>query len=165
MNRWDSFFMDVAIRSAEMSHALKMKVGAVAVRDRRIILCGFNGTPEGKPNDCEFKIYPTEQDIKQMSDEELREKFPYIDDQGSYHALVTRPEVMHAEENLILFSSKKGIALEGCEIYCTHQPCLNCARMIYGAGFTRVVYREPYRCNSGLEFLKSVQLPFEQYIE
>lgn len=165
MDRWDSFFMDVAIRTAEMSRAIKMKVGAVAVRDRRIVLCGFNGTPEGRPNECESRVYPSKQDLGWMTPEEIRKQYPYIDDRGAFYALVTRPEVMHAEENLILFSSKKGIALEGCEIFCTHQPCLNCARMIYGAGFTRVVYKEAYRCNDGIDFLRDIQFPVEQYIE
>lgn len=164
MNRWDSFFMDIATRTAAMSRAVKMRVGAVAVRQRRIVLCGFNGTPEGSSNECEHRIYPTSQDLGWMSHEEIRAQYPYIDDQGAHYGLVTRPEVMHAEENLILFSSKKGIALEGCEIFCTHQPCLNCARMIYGAGFTRVVYREPYHCDDGINFLRRVNLPFEQYV-
>jgi dCMP deaminase len=156
--------MDIAIRTAMMSRAIKMKVGAVAVREKRIVLCGFNGTPAGRPNECETRVYPTEKDLSWLSPEEIRTQFPYIDEQGEHYSLVTRAEVMHAEENLILFSSKKGIALEGCEIYCTHQPCLNCARMIYGAGFVRVVFKEPYRCNEGIEFLRSMQVPVEQYI-
>lgn len=159
MNRWDSLFMDIALRMAEMSHAKRMKVGAVAVRDRRVILCGFNGTPEGKSNVCEKRVYPSVSD----STEDMEKRFPYIDDQGDYYSLVTLPSVMHAEENIILYSSKKGIALEGCEIFCTHQPCLNCARMIYGAGFKRVVYKEEYRSKEGIDFLRDMQMTVEKY--
>jgi dCMP deaminase len=153
--------MDVAFRTAQMSRAIKMKVGAVAVRDRRIVLCGFNGTPEGMPNECETRVYPSSLD--HLAAEEIQTQYPYIDENGSCYALMTRPEVMHAEENLILFSSKKGIALEGCEIFCTHQPCLNCARMIYGAGFTRVVFKEKYHCDDGIDFLRYMRVPVEQY--
>lgn len=85
-SRWDDYFMDVAVRTAELSYAKRTKVGSIAVKERRIILCGYNGTPPGDDNSCE-----------ELVDGEL----------------VTKPAVLHAEENLIIFSSKYGISLNG----------------------------------------------------
>lgn len=124
--------MDVASRTSELSYAKRLKVGAVAVRDKRIICVGFNGTPPNSPNECE-------KDGK------------------------TLPNVLHAEENLILFAAKNGISLDGCSIYITHQPCLNCARMIFGSGITELVYKEMYRASEGLEFLESVGVTVRRY--
>lgn len=155
--------MDVAARTAATSHAEKMKVGAVAVRERRILLCGFNGTPAGTSNVCEETQFPSETDLAWMTPEELSQSFPYINSRGERYALVTRYDVLHAEENLILYAAKKGIALYECDLYCTHLPCLHCARMIFGAGIRRVVYREAYRDREGERFLRGVGLALEHY--
>lgn len=127
MNKWDDYFMGTAKRTAELSYASRLKVGAVAVRNKRIICIGFNGTPPELPNECEKDG-------------------------------VTLPTVLHAEENLILYAAKVGISLQGCSIYITHQPCLNCARMVFGAGFREIIYGEAYRSDEGLKFLESVSL-------
>lgn len=132
MSRWEDYFMDLAQRTSELSYATRLKVGSVAVRDKRPILTGFNGTPEGHSNCCEKDGH-------------------------------TIQSVLHAEENLILFAAKNGIRLNGCTIYVTHAPCLNCARMIYGAGIVEVVYNENYRSSEGLEFLSSVGLNVRKY--
>ncbi len=132
LSKWSDYFMDVAVRTSELSYATRLKVGAVAVRDKRIVCVGFNGTPPNSPNECE-------KDGK------------------------TLPNVLHAEENLILFAAKQGISLNGCSIYITHQPCLNCARMIFGSGMTEVVYKDIYRTSEGLEFLESVGLTTRKY--
>lgn len=124
--------MDVAKRTSMLSYAERLKVGAVAVRDKRIVCVGFNGTPPGLPNECE--------------------------NNGT-----TLPTVLHGEENLILFAAKNGISLAGCSIYVTHQPCLNCARMIFGSGMVEVVYGDAYRSDEGLKFLESVNLKIRKY--
>lgn len=123
--KYDKYFADVAVRTAALSDAKRLKVGAVAVRDNRTILCGFNGTLPGEPNECE-------------------------DAEGH-----TLPSVLHAEENLITYAARKGVSLEGCTLYCTHAPCINCARLIRGAGFDKVIFLEYYRESHGLDFLKS----------
>lgn len=128
MNRWDDYFLDVALRTAQMSYAKRLQVGSVAVKERRIILCGFNGTPAGSDNNCEYIL-----------NGELK----------------TKPDVLHSEENLILFAAKLGISLNKSTLYISHSPCLNCSRLIYGAGIVRVVYKNLYRDNSGIEFLKN----------
>ncbi len=127
-SKWDIYFMDVATRTSQLSYAKKLQVGAIAVKQNRIILCGFNGTPAGDDNNCEDII-----------DNELR----------------TKPNVLHAEENLILFAANYGISLNNATIYITHSPCSNCSRLIYGSGITRVVYKDVYRDSSGLNFLEA----------
>ncbi|MBP9759553.1 CMP deaminase, partial [Candidatus Dojkabacteria bacterium] len=69
--------------------------------------------------------------------------------------LKTKSDVLHSEENLILFAAKLGISLNKSTLYISHSPCLNCSRLIYGAGIVRVVYKNLYRDNSGIEFLKN----------
>ena len=135
--KWDKYFIDVANRTAELSHAKKLQVGAVAVRDKRIILCGFNGTPPGDDNTCEDII------------------------NGN---LITKNSVLHAEENLIIFSAKLGISLENSHIYITHNPCSICSRLIYGAGIKRVVYETFYKNDLGIQFLKSRNILIEQFL-
>ena len=127
--RYHNYFLNVAKETAKLSYAERLKVGAVAVKDRRIICVGFNGQPSGLANKCE-------------------------DDSNN-----TLPTVLHAEENLILFAAKHGISLKGCDLYITHSPCINCSKLIYGAGFAKVFYSEYYRTSDGPKFLHSVGIP------
>jgi len=111
-------------------------VGAVAVRDKRIILTGLNGTPPGDDNCCE--------------DETL-----FLDtEQGWIKGIVTKDSVSHAEENLITFAAHNGIPLEGCGMFITHAPCIHCAKLIRNSGFDYVVYENEYRSVDGLNYLK-----------
>ena len=131
--RYDSYFMDVAVRTGGLSYAERAKVGAVAVRNRRIICVGFNGTPPGHPNICE---------------------------DGDFKTL---PSVIHAEDNLVRFAKMWEIDLSGCSIYITHSPCLNCAKIILSAGFSEVIYLDAYRVSEGREFLTSKGIKVRQY--
>lgn len=123
--RWLSYFSKVALQTATLSYAKRLQVGVVAVKDRRIIACGFNGTPPGFSNICE------------NADNE------------------TLSNVIHAEENLILFSAKHGISLNQCDLFCTHSPCIRCARMILSSGINRFYFLSNYRNPEGLELLRS----------
>jgi len=126
--RYHNYFQTVAQETAKLSYATRLKVGAVAVKDRRIICVGFNGQPPGLPNKCE-------------------------DEHNN-----TLPTVLHAEENLILFAAKHGISLNNCDLYITHSPCINCSKLIFGAGLAKVYYSEYYRDSAGVEFLQSVKV-------
>ena len=121
------YFINQAIETSKLSYAKRLKVGVVAVRNNRIVLNGYNGTLEGYDNVCE-----------------------YVDENG---ALVTKQETYHAEENLILYAAKHGIALNDSILFCTHQPCIHCAKMIVGVGIKRLYYRETYRLDDGLNFM------------
>lgn len=123
-DRWVSYFLRLAEQTANMSYAERLKVGCVAVLDKRPILTGFNGTPPGEANICECS-----------------------------KTNCTLPNVSHAEENLILFAARKGIALEGTSLFLTHSPCDTCARLILGAGIKDVYFLQYFRATSGLQFL------------
>lgn len=125
--RYDRYFMDIAHRSAEMSYAKRLRVGAVITRDNRIISTGFNGSPPGHDNCCEIE---TENGV-----------------------LVSKKSTIHAEENAILFAARTGISTENATIYCTHSPCFFCARLIVSAGIRSVIYSEKYRDDEGVRFL------------
>jgi dCMP deaminase len=134
-DKFKKYFMSVAIMTAELSYAKRSKVGAVLVRDNRILLSGYNGTPEGTSNICEELV------------------------NGQF---VTKSTVSHAEENLILYAAKKGITLENSILFITMSPCPICAKMIFGSGIKKVYYGSCYRDMTGLEYLSSVGIEHEQ---
>ena len=130
--KWISAFMDTAERFAQLSSAVRLKVGAVVVKDNRIISIGYNGMPSGWTNECE--------NIIQHSDDTV--------------TTVTKDEVIHAEANAIIKLARDGESGNGASLFCTHAPCIHCAKLIHGAGIKTVYYRESYRDNLGLDFLE-----------
>lgn len=123
----------MADRFAELSHAQRLKVGAIVVKDNRVISIGYNGTPAGWDNICEEIV-------------ELHE------DGGKITK--TKDEVIHAEANAISKLARDGEAGLGSSMFLTHAPCIQCAKMIYGAGINTVYYRNSYRDDNGINFLK-----------
>jgi len=119
--------MDTAERFAQLSTCERLKVGCIIVKDDRIISIGYNGTPSGWDNCCEI-------------DTELGQ--------------VTVDEVIHAEANAIAKLAKSNESGLGAEMYCTHAPCIHCAKQIYAAGIWKVTYKEEYRNNNGITFLE-----------
>jgi dCMP deaminase len=130
--KWIEAFMDTAERFAQLSSAVRLKVGAVVVKDNRIISIGYNGMPSGWTNECE--------NIIQHSDDTV--------------TTVTKDEVIHAEANAIIKLARDGESGNGASLFCTHAPCIHCAKLIHGAGIKTVYYRESYRDTLGLEFLE-----------
>jgi len=126
-------YMATAKIFAELSHARRLHVGAIVVKDDRIISIGYNGMPAGWDNDCEEII-------------ELHE------DGG--HTLKTKPEVLHAETNAIAKLARSSDSGLDADIFITHSPCLDCAKLIYQSGIKRVWYGTKYRDSSGPEFLR-----------
>lgn len=127
-DKWINYFSKVAQETATLSYAKKLQVGCVIVRDKRIILCGYNGTAEGFPNECEDKFGDT------------------------------LSNVFHAEENAILYASKMGISLKDSQIFINYSPCIHCAKMIFASGIKEVYYNYCYRNSEGLNFLKNVNI-------
>ena len=125
--------MQTAGTFAELSHARRLHVGAIVVKDDRIISIGYNGMPAGWDNDCE--------DVIQHSDDTT--------------SLKTKPEVLHAETNAIAKLARSNESGLGADIFITHAPCLDCAKLIYQSGISRVYYGENYRSNEGIEFLNA----------
>jgi len=139
MSRWDDYFMDLAVRSAQMSYCQRLKVGAVAVRGKRPILSGWNGTSPGEDNCCE----------------ETRREW-HEDGYSMIETQVTKLSVNHAERNLIEYAASEGISLKGSILYITHAPCIECAKSIRNSGIVELVYRDVYRCDAGLNHLKNM---------
>ena len=129
--KWIDAFMDTAERFAQLSSAKRLKVGAVVVKENRIISIGYNGTPAGWTNDCEEYVT--------LSDETVVNR--------------TKDEVIHAEANAIAKLARDGESGRGADLFCTHAPCVQCAKMIYGAGINTVYYRNSYRDTDGIDFL------------
>jgi dCMP deaminase len=125
------FYINVADQVAQLSSAERLKVGAIAVKDNNIISFGYNGMPSGWDNKCET----------------------WQDDIHNQEYMVTNPEVLHAETNLIAKIAKSNNTSDGAILFLTHAPCLNCAKQIYQAGFKAVFYKTAYRMTDGLEFL------------
>jgi dCMP deaminase len=138
---------------ASLSSAKKMQVGAIVVKNDRIISIGYNGTPAGWDNTCEDMVYETE--------------ICFLDYGGpgmpvTVGKYVTRPEVIHAEANAIAKLAKSSDSGEEATLFCTHAPCLDCAKLIYGAGIRNVYYRNTYRSEAGLDFLKKCNIEVEK---
>jgi dCMP deaminase len=131
-------YMKTAKLFAEHSSAVRKKVGAVIVKDDRIISIGYNGMPSGWDNDCE--------------------NYFGLDLKGN-PTLVTKPEVLHAESNAIAAKLAKSTESgDGASMFITCSPCIDCAKMIYQSGIKEVFYGEEYRNNDGIEFLNKCGL-------
>lgn len=134
-------YMKTAEVFAECSTAVRAKVGAIIVKDDRIISIGYNGMPSGWDNTCEnFVGY----------------------DNGGKERLNTKPEVLHAETNAIAKLAKSTESGDGATMFLTHSPCMDCAKLVFQSGISTVYYREHYRNNDGIEFLKKSGVQVEQ---
>ena len=133
-------YMDVAERFAQLSSARRLHVGAIVVKDDRIISIGYNGMPSGWDNDCEDKVWTQDGD----------------------YTLKTKPEVLHAETNAIAKLAKSNESGLGATMFITHAPCLDCAKLIYQSGISSVLYRNAYRDTSGVTFLERSGIQVEQ---
>ena len=161
-------YMDWATRSSQLSHAVRLKVGAVIVKDDSVISYGYNGMPAGWDNNCEDKEFMSGDAGGWLDPQEIEELWPFeetSDLDGEYigrYRLKTKPEVLHAESNAIAKLAKSSQGGSGADIFITHAPCLNCAKLIYQSGISNVYYRNSYRDVAGLEFLKNSGINVEQ---
>jgi dCMP deaminase len=152
-------YMDTAKRFAELSPALRLHVGAIVVKDDRIISIGYNGMPVGWDNECEYKDYMSGDAGGWLDPEEIYERWPFEEYDPSVEShrryrLVTKDEVLHAESNAIAKLAKSNDSGLGADLFVTHSPCIHCAKLIHQSGIRRVYYGENYRDDSGLEFLE-----------
>lgn len=140
-------YMKTAETFAELSHAKRLHVGAIVVKDDRIISIGYNGMPAGWNNDCEYKVYANEWSI----DNNL---WDYQEEDGTAYNLKTKPEVLHAESNALAKLARSSESGLGADIFITHAPCLDCAKLIYQSGIKSVWFGTAYRDTNGIEFLE-----------
>ena len=127
----DRRYIRMATIWAENSYCTRRQVGALIVKNQRIISDGYNGTPAGFENICE--------------------------DENN----VTKPYVLHAEANAITKIARSNNSSEGATLYVTASPCIECAKLIIQAGIKRVVYSEKYRLEDGLELLRKANIEVE----
>ena len=128
----DDYFMEIASVVSKRSTCLRNQVGALFVRNKRILTTGYNGAPSGLPH-C---------DVVGCAREGVAS--------GTRHELC---RAVHAEQNAIIQAALHGISIEGATLYCTHQPCILCAKMMINARIRKVVYRESYPDETALKFL------------
>lgn len=152
------YYMKMAELTAELSYAKRLKVGAVIVKNQQVIGTGYNGTPAGWDNDCEDKVWDSGAG-GWLDPEEIKEQYPY----EGYHynaermvryGLKTKPEVLHSEMNALMKVARSTESSDGATLFCTHAPCMDCAKAIYQAGIKNVYFRNHYRDDSGLAFLE-----------
>ena len=130
--------MKTAETFADLSHARRLHVGAIVVKDDRIISIGYNGMPAGWNNNCEEEVVVA-----------VVDGYP----QREIKELKTRSEVLHAETNAIAKLARSNESGFGSDMFITHSPCLDCAKLIFQSGIKRVWYGEAYRNTDGIEFL------------
>jgi dCMP deaminase len=151
-------YMKTAETFAELSHARRLHVGAIVVKDDRIISIGYNGMPSGWDNNCENRVYANEWSID-------NNHWDYQEEDGTVYNLKTKPEVLHAETNAIAKLARSNESGLGADIFITHAPCLDCAKLIYQSGIKRVWYGTQYRDSTGTEFLRKSGIEVEQLDE
>ena len=161
--------MKTAETFASLSHARRLHVGAIIVKDDRIISIGYNGMPAGWDNNCEDKEYMSSDAGGWLNPDEIEERWPYREQQlpkdsniWRRYALKTKPEVLHAETNAIAKLARSTESGLNATMFITHAPCLDCAKLIYQSGINAVFYRDAYRSEDGIHFLKSSGIKVEQ---
>ena len=128
----DEYFLEIATVVAKRSTCLRNKVGAVIVRDKRIISTGYNGAPSNMQHCLDIGCIRQQQNIES----------------GTRHE---KCRAVHAEQNAIIQAALHGVVTEGATLYCTHQPCILCAKMIINAKIKRVLYVIPYPDNDAID--------------
>jgi len=138
--KFKDLYMAWAERTAQLSHARRLQVGAVIVKDDSVISYGYNGMPAGWENDCENIVgYDTKGPV-----------------------LKTKPEVLHAESNSIAKLARSTNSGLGATMFVTHAPCLECAKLIHQSGISHVLYRSAYRDSGGVAFLEKSGVKVDQ---
>ena len=133
---WDDYFMQITFEVAKRSTCPRAAVGAIIVRDKRILTTGYNGSPAGLPHCTEVGCLMV-----------------------NGHCVRT----LHAEQNAIIQAALHGVSTAGGTIYVTHQPCLNCAKMIINAGIRRVVYAGAYPDENSQAFMRQAGVTLQRF--
>ena len=160
--------MDVAERTSKLSSAIRRQVGAVIVKENRILSYGYNGMPTGWTNECEYKDYMSGDAGGWLNPDEIYMKWPLEEydptvESNRRYRLVTKDEVLHAESNAIAKVSGSTESSENATLFVTTAPCIHCAKMIFQSGIKNVFYRDTYRDDAGIEFLEKGGVSVTKY--
>lgn len=143
---WDQYFLQIAQVVAKRSTCLRRQIGAVIVRDRRILTTGYNGAPSGLAHCVDSGCLRDELGIPSGTRTELC-------------------RALHSEMNAIIQAAQHGVSTKGATLYCTHQPCSVCARMLINAGICRVVYIGDYPDDFTRELLGEAGVELVRYTD
>jgi dCMP deaminase len=146
-NKFIKYYMDVAQLTSTLSYATRLQVGAVIVKGHKILATGYNGMPAGWDNNCEDEIGHVLDDANNIVETRLK----------------TKQEVLHAESNALMKVASSTESSENSTMFCTHAPCIHCAKLIYQSGINSLYYRNTYRDTAGLEFLEKSGVSVTQY--
>jgi dCMP deaminase len=136
---WDEYFLEVAHLVAKRATCLRRRVGAVLVKDKRILATGYNGAPRGLKHCLDIGC--------------IREKLKIPS--GERHELC---RALHGEQNALIQASLYGISVKGATLYSTNQPCIICAKMLINAGISEIVIADGYPDKMAMEFLKEAKI-------
>ncbi|OQY08636.1 MAG: cytidine deaminase [Fusobacteriia bacterium 4572_132] len=136
---WNEYFMEITELVATRATCVRRKVGAIIVRENRILATGYNGAPSGLAHCLDIGCLRDKMNIPSGERQELCRG-------------------IHAEQNALIQASKFGIALDGSTIYVTNQPCITCSKLIINAGIKKIIYKNPYPDKLALELLKEANI-------
>ena len=135
-SKLDEAYLNICNTWSQLSHAKRKKVGCIIVKDGAILSDGYNGTPKGFDNDCEI----------------------------TYNGILkTKDEVLHDESNAITKLAKSTQSSLGATMYITISPCVECSKLIIQSGISRVVYKDFYRDDKGIQLLKQANIEVQKY--
>lgn len=143
---WKEYFMDIALLVARRSTCRRRRVGAIMVRDKRILATGYNGAPTGLPHCLDIGCLREELEIPS----------------GERHELCRG---LHAEQNVIIQAAYHGVSIEGATLYCTNLPCSICSKMLINAGIRDIIYQEGYADSMTEEMLSAAGVKLIQIDE
>ena len=152
-------YMTIAETVAQQSSAKRLQVGAIVVKEDRVISIGYNGMPAGWDNNCEHTLFVLDEDTQGTDMVNLG----YTkSSNGNWFKLVTKPEVIHAEANAIAKLARCTESGDGSTMFLTHAPCIHCAKQIYTAGIQKVYFGQHYRDTLGIDFLEKCNIEVER---
>jgi len=141
---WDEYFMDITHLVTKRSTCLRRQVGAILVKEKKILATGYNGAPSRIDHCLDIGCLRQEQGIPS----------------GERHELCRG---LHAEQNAIIQAAYHGVGIQGATLYCTNHPCIICSKMIINAGINRIVYKEGYADALGAKMLKESGIHIERF--
>ena len=141
---WDEYFMEITRLVVSRSTCLRRQVGAVVVKDKKILATGYNGAPSGLPHCLEVGCLREEMGIPS----------------GERHELCRG---LHAEQNAIIQAAYHGVSINGSTLYCTNLPCIICTKMLINAGIERVVYEQGYADPLASQMWEGSRVMVEQF--
>ena len=161
--RYKKVYYNIAQEISSLSYANRLKVGAIIVKENRIISIGFNGTPPGWDNNCENVLAAYDERFGWKPETSFeKEEWTFNKETKQYTRLKTKPEVIHAEMNSIHKLASSHESGNNASMFCTHTPCMDCAKGVVMSGIKNFYFIDKYRSDDGLSFLLKNGINVEQ---